>query len=355
MKALRLIGLLLLILVGYVLYIMSSSGFFRSIENTQDDMVSSAIILPGVEDLEVDYEQKFLILSSDDRASRRDGNTVQGHLYKIDLTDSIQTPIQLTSDFTDPFFPHGISMIPLNDSVYRIFVVNHLWGEGEVDLATNAHTIEIFDLYGDSLVHVNRLTDEAMVSPNDIVALDSARFYFTNDHGYTEGLGKLAEEYLGLAVSNAVYYDGSTYKEVADGIAYANGINVDPNKNLLYLASPRGFLVKVYEMTENGELNFVEDIDCKTGVDNIEVDPEGLIWIGAHPSLLHFSSYAQGRNPIAPSEVITIDYTAKGDYQVNSLYVEDGSHMSAATIAIPIDDNIYLGNVMDEQMVVLKR
>lgn len=355
MKALQLIGLLLLILAGYVLYIMSSSGFFRSIENTQDDMISSTITLPGVEDLEVDYEQKFLILSSDDRASRRDGNTVQGHLYKIDLTDSSQTPLQLTTDFTDPFYPHGISMVKLNDSVHRIFVVNHLWGEGDTDLAANEHTIEIFDLWGDSLVHVSRLTDEAMVSPNDIVALDADRFYFTNDHGYTEGLGKLAEEYLGLAVSNVVYYDGSTYKEVADGIAYANGINADQESNFLFVASPRGFLVKVFEMTDNGDLKFVEDIDCKTGVDNIEIDPDGLIWIGAHPSLLHFSSYAQGRNPIAPSEVITIDYEAKGNYQVNSLYVEDGSHMSAATIAIPINDKIYLGNVMDEQMVVLKR
>ncbi|MEM9934632.1 MAG: SMP-30/gluconolactonase/LRE family protein [Bacteroidota bacterium] len=353
MKLLRIIGLLLVLLVGYVVYIMSSSGFFRGIENSPKEMVLSTISLPGIEDIEVDYQEKFLILSSDDRAGRRDGQGQQGHLYKLDLTDSSSLPLLLTQDFTDPFYPHGISMIPLNDSVHRILVVNHIWGD-EFSLAAKEHTIEVFDLWGDSLVHVKKIVDASMISPNDIVALDAARFYFTNDHGYTEGLGKLAEEYLGLAVSNVVYYDGSSFTEVADGIAYANGINYDGEKNLLYVASPRGFLVKVYEREEDGSLTFVENIDCETGVDNIEIDPDGQIWIGAHPSLLHFAAYAEGRNPIAPSEVITIDYTSKGNYKVNSLYIEDGSHMSAATIAIPVEGKIFVGNVMDQQMLVLK-
>ena len=51
-----------------------------------------------------------------------------------------------------------------------------------------------------------------MIRPNDLVIVDENRFYFTNDHRYTKGFGKLVEEYAGLAISNVVYFDGSDYQ-----------------------------------------------------------------------------------------------------------------------------------------------
>ena len=129
-------------------------------------------------------------------------------------------------------------MISTSDSTHRIFAINHVGAD---------HSIEIFDLYGDSLTHIKTLTDPTMISPNDVVALGPDEFYFTNDHKHTDGIKRLAEDYLGLRASNVIYYDGNSYTEVADGIAYANGINFDVDKNLLFVASPRDFLVKVYD------------------------------------------------------------------------------------------------------------
>jgi arylesterase/paraoxonase len=218
-----------------------------------------------------------------------------------------------------------------------------------------SHTIEVFKLNGQHLVHQKTLTHPSIVSPNDIVLIDENRFYFTNDHKYVKGLGRLAEDYGGLAVSNVVYFDGENYAEVADGIAYANGINYDTKRKLLYVASPRKFLVKVYAKNDDGSLDFIEDIDCKTGVDNIEFDTEGNLWIGAHPNLLHFAAYAKGKKEISPSEIIKINYRSKGDYTIEQIYMEDGSTMSASTVAAPFGDLILTGNVMDDNFLVLKR
>lgn len=194
-----------------------------------------------------------------------------------------------------------------------------------------------------------------MIQPNDLVMLDENRFYFTNDHGYTEGLARLAEEYMGLAVSNVVYFDGQNYREVAKGIAYANGINFDPERNLLFVASPRKFLVKVYTIREDGSLSFIENIPCGTGVDNIEFDEQGNIWIGAHPNLLRFNAYRKGKKEIAPSEIIKIAYRGKGDYSVKQIYVEEGQNMSGSTVAAIFGDLIFTGNVMDDEFLILKR
>lgn len=345
-KILLALGMLLLVLVLYILYIFSSTGFFRKVENSFAGTIEKKIALPGVEDMQISYKDNFMLLSSDDRASRRDGNTQQGHLYYMDLTNPSFEPIQLTADFSIPFFPHGISMVETGAQTYKVYAINHV---------DEKHSIEVFMLYQDSLVFVETLQHESMVSPNDIVAIDGDRFYFTNDHGYTKGLGKLGEEYLGWAVSNVIYFDGGNYREVADGIAYANGINLDSQRNLLFVASPRDFLVKVYEAQPDGNLRFVENINCGTGVDNIEFAPDGKIWIGCHPSLLAFAAYAKGDKAISPSEVITIDYRSEGDYSQEIIFLDDGNHMSAATVAPVYKDYIFVGNVMDDQFLVLKR
>ena len=177
---------------------------------------------------------------------------------------------------------------------------------------------------------------------------------FTNDHKYTEGFGRLTEDYLGRSLSNVIYFDGTTYREVANGISYANGINYDAKRNLLFVASPRKFLIKVYKTNVDGSLEFIENIDCGTGVDNIEFDTEGNLYIGAHPNLLKFASYAKGKVEHSPSEIIKIDYSNTNDYSVETVYLDDGTTMSGSTVAAPFGDLLLTGNVMEDFFLILK-
>ena len=340
----KILLLVLILVVLYVLYIFNSTGFFRTIENTT--VSSEQVEMTGAEDMQIRYEDNFMLFSSDDRASRRDGDTIQGHLYFMDLLEENSKPIQLTKDLAFPFFPHGISMFRKSANEYVVYVVNHVDQE---------HSIEVFKLFGDSLVHKNPLKDPAMISPNDVVAIGENEFYFTNDHGKTKGIGKVLEEYVPLAGSNVIYFDGNSYQEVADRILYANGINFDDNRNLLFVASSRGFEVKVYNVGADRNLQFIEDIDCATGIDNIEFDESGKLWIGCHPSLLAFASYAKGNSTTAPSEVISIDYRGEGDYSIESIYVNDGNDISAASVAAPYQNKLFVGNVMDDHFLILDR
>ena len=335
-----------LLLAGFVAYTFSTTGFFRKLENKMPGELLQKVSIPGAEDITISHEDAFALISSDDRASRRDGNPVQGGLYYLDLRSPDAAPQLISGNFSKPFFPHGISMIRLDSAHHKVYVVNHV---------NERHSLEVFHLYADSLVFSETLTHPSMLSPNDLVAIDDTRFYFTNDHGYTSGWKKFMEEQLGLAVSNVVYFDGKEYREVADGIAYANGINYDPGRKLLFVASPRHFLVKVYQVEATGSLQFIEDIPCGTGVDNIEFDEDGKIWIGCHPNLLGFAAYAADKKEQAPSEIITIDYREQGDYAIESTFVDDGAMMSAATVAAVFRDRILVGNVMDDHFLILSR
>jgi len=340
----RVLFSILLLLAMYIANIFISTGFFRRIENTFDGSILQEIKIAGAEDITISQTDHFAIVSATARKKIPTTQQENGGLYYIDLTDTNYQPIVLTKNFEKPFAPHGISIFK-KDSSYTVAAINHT-KEGEF--------IEIFELIGRELTHQKTLKNERIFSPNDLVLLDENRFYFTNDHKYKEGILRLAEDYLGLAVSNVVYYDGENYSEVADGIAYANGINYDVKRRLLFVASPRDFLVKVYQKNEDHTLTFIENIDCKTGVDNIEFDTENTLWIGAHPSLLDFNAYAKGDKAIAPSEIIKINYIEKGNYNLEQVYMEDGSTMAAATVAAPYGNLILAGNVMDAQFLILK-
>lgn len=331
-------------LLIFITHVFISTGYFRTIENKFEGELVKKIILAGAEDITVSISDEFALISSTARKKLPSTEEEFGGLYYLDLINNNYTIKKLTGEFKKPFAPHGISMLK-TDSTYKIIAVNH---------TPNGHTLEVFRLKDETLSFEETLSHESMISPNDIVMIDENRFYFTNDHKYTHGLGRLLEDYAGLEISNVIYFDGENYKEVAKGIAYANGINYDSERKLLFVASPRKFLVKVYSKNDDGSIDFIEDIDCGTGVDNIEFDSDNNLWIGAHPNLLRFAAYAKGKKEISPSEIIKINYRGKNNYTIEKMYIDDGKAISASTVAAPYKDLIITGNVMDSHFLILK-
>ena len=337
---------LFVILFAFVGYTFLTTGFFRVIEESSTNTIVARVQLKGAEDIVVDKEGHFAIISATNRETYPPTKPETGNLYFIDLDDESFTSINLTEHLDFTFAPHGIDMQQITDSTYHILAINHV---------NKQHSIEQFLLKGKELTHVSTLKDDSMVQPNDLVIISPNEFYFTNDHGYTEGLGKFIEEYGGLAVSNVVHVKQQNYAEVATDIAYANGITYDKNRELLYVASPRGFSVKVYQRSGDASLDLIEDIPTGTGVDNLTLDETGKIWIGAHPNLLRFAAYAKGDYATAPSEIVRINYQSKGQYDVESYWIDNGEKMSGATVAVPYNDWLLVGNVMDDHFLIIEK
>jgi arylesterase/paraoxonase len=347
MKKFLLFLLLILVLMGsFLAYIFSTTGFFREIESSNDfGPIYQTIALPGVEDMAIARTDSLLILSVDDRAARREGKEGLKGLYLIDLRDPSFIPVSLTDQLDFPFFPHGISIFQLDSAKYGLMAINHVDGK---------HSVEHFILEGKNLTHQKTITDPNFISPNDLVMVGPDQFYYSNDHGYTDGLGVFAENYIGFKASNVGYFNGESAEKKVGRIGYANGIQFDASKRLLYVASVRAFQVKVYKVDENWDLTHLEDIPVGTGVDNIELDPSGNLWVGAHPNLLQFASYAAGKKPTAPSEVIQISYTSEKS-SVKSIFTDTGTTISGSSVALSWGDFLFIGTVMDSKVLVLKR
>jgi len=334
-----------ILIIGFAVHSLANMGVFRKIENKFDGEIVKTIELPGDEDITVSSTDSFALISSTKRLIFPPTTNEIGNLYYMELKSGDFNIKLLETSIPGPFAPHGISMFKTGEDTYKVLAVN-----GKVD----GHSIEVFKLIKDSLIYEKTLSDPSMISPNDVQAIDADRFYFTNDHKYTKGIKRILEEYLDWDVSNVVYFDGKKYMEAANGIAYANGINLDRKRDLLYVASSRDFLVKAYSKKSDGTLEFIEDIPIGTGVDNIEVDGEGNLWLGCHPNLLKVGAYEQRKKPTSPSEILKIIYVSKKHYKIENIFLNDGNVMSASTVAAPFGNFVLAGNIMDNKFIILK-
>ena len=182
-KVLKIFLLLVVVIGAYIIYVFSSTGFFRTIENQMEGSIIKEVPIAGVEDITVDEDDQFAIFISYDRAAERDGKPNKGAIYSMGLSDNSLPIKKLSEHIKVELLPHGISLFQIDSTQHRLWVANHAKGE----------SIEIFDLFHrDSLVHIKTLKDEMIYAINDLVAVSEREFYFTNDHYYQYTLGRLA-------------------------------------------------------------------------------------------------------------------------------------------------------------------
>jgi len=279
-------------------------------------------------------------LSCDDRRATSRGEPVQGAIYAYDLTSENAVLIHLTKNFQRPFHPHGISLYVGASGKARLFVINH---------DTDTTRIEIFDVTADSLIFRETFADASVHSANDILAVGPRQFYVTNDHGYTSALGRMLEEYFRLPQANVVYYDGETFRVAATGLQYANGINMSPDGHRVYVAETTGFGINVYEREpESGKLEFLHNVDLNTGVDNIEVDADGNLWIGAHPKLLTFVAHSENSQKLSPSQILKITPQGEDEYHMEDIFLSEGIHISGSSVGAVFESELLIGSVFDD-------
>lgn len=338
--------------IGLILYLVAdvliAAGTFKTIEPHFNGTIEKIdLTVAGPEDIAVDQSSGLAFLSCDDRRKNSDyPGSIPGAILILDLQDSLRRLRNVTPPTLTDFHPHGISLFKTPDNRIILFAISHRVTEP-------LHVVERFEWRNDSLVHLESISDvELMTSPNDLTATGERSFYITNDHFYPDGLGRILEEYLQRAISFVNYYDGVSFKKVADGISYANGIQVSPDQKTVYVASVTGRKVLIYTRKSDHTLEFKDEIHTKTGVDNIDLDENGNLLIGCHPQLLKFVAHGEDPSNFSPSQVIRINVR---DKSIEELFLNDGQVYSGSTVAAPYRNTLLVGSVFEPSFLILHR
>ncbi len=346
-KVLPILAVLVLLVAGYGVYMLNIAGQFKSIDPHFAGTCTTINNVVGAEDITILNGSGLALIAAADRRRAHAGEKVQGAIWGYDLTQEKPTPINLTTDFTEPFGAHGLDHFT-DGTKTTVMAVNH--GEGDV-ANSGADSIEFFDLQNGKLVHTKTYRHELLRAVNDVMAIDHERFYATIDHAYSSGIMRKIEDYGRLKLGSVVYFDGKTVQTVAEGFRYTNGINHSADGKTIYVAATTDGTVSLFDRNmENGSLSNRRDFDLGTGVDNIEVDSDGALWIGSHPRLFDFLAFAKDANSRSPSQVLKV--TFDGDTPTTEeVYLNDGDPISGSGSGARWGDRLLVGTVYDPHFI----
>ncbi len=299
-------------------------------------------IAPGTEDLTYDAVTGLVFVSTDDR--RAPGMSAGNGVWAFDPGDPDGTLRLVSADAPANFRPHGISLYRDADHA-RLFVISH---------PDDDHHVLIFDIGEDgSLAHVRTVSDPAMYWPNDLAAVGPEQFYVSNSTYFGDNPLGVLEALLGLPITNLVFFDGAVAREAANGLVYGNGVQVSADGTRLYVANFIGQKLYVYDRDpESNALTRIDTWRAPFGLDNIEIDEAGDVWVAGNTETFAFLDHQEDPAMRAPSKAVRFD-AATGAW--GGVFYSGGEEIDSASVIAPVGDQMILGAVFDSHVLICPR
>lgn len=343
--------LLVLVLIGgfWGVRLLDFTGYFITLAPHSDQNCKSIHGVTGAEDLDIDHKTGLIFLSAYDRRAVDAGEPVNGAIYRLDLTDpgTEPEPVELwRGKGGGDFRPHGISLYRSGNKM-RLFVINHP--------ADASQRIELFDVTNGKLKHVETIADPLIASPNDLAAVGMRSFYAGNDVVGLSGWRRMLAMTGPYKNGNLVYYDGAAARIAVPDLAFTNGVALSNDGSQLYLAEMLAKKLHVFGRdAASGNLKLSQSTTLTTFPDNIDVDADGALWIGAHPKFMDVMANSSDPKALAPSQVLRIRVD-KDAMKVEEVYLNAGEQISATATAAIHNKRLVLGPIFDNKILVCDR
>lgn len=310
--------------------------------------------MTGAEDVVLDRSSGTLFVSSDDRRGWQSGSPSNGAIFTVTLDEAgaASAPVKAFDGGGDAFHPHGISLWQGADGQRVLMAVNHA---GRTDIT--ATRVEIFDVGDANTLTLRRSVQiPGLVRINDIAATGPDSFYATRESALQPGS---LSEVLALILADGGksgsvwYFDGTTGRQVATGIGFANSVALSPDGARVYVSGTLDRTLHLFDRNPaDGALTLHDKVFLGTGLDNLDVEPDGRIWIGSHPKLFTWLAHARDAARAAPVQVIIVEPAAEGTGgKVDQVLLQDGTvgpdGFSGATVAVRTGQTLVMGSVFD--------
>lgn len=358
----KIIASVLVVLLSFIVKTLFDAGELKSLRVLSETKLNAKCKLikapgaVGLEDgtLDMEIDTGIAYFSSDNRTAWFTQSmplhlVPNGGVFSFDFQTEQLTAMTL-EDFPFPFHPHGISLAKGAEGK-QLFVINH---------RPTGEFVEVFkvDSAQNTLKYQYSVQHPLFVSPNDLLALGDREFIVSNDHATTKGTFMHAvEEFTQRPWAKLVYCSSSSpsqsfnCKVVSRGIAYSNGINISPDRKTIYVATCIEQRILTFAYNEKTQtLTEGASVYLNTAPDNIEIDENGFLYVGAHPKLLTFLLHS--KNPIknlSPTQVLKIN---PKNLKYEELLLTNGNLLSASSVAVPFRGKFAVGAVFSEGLLL---
>lgn len=301
----------------------------------------------GAEDIAVDAKSGLLFASATDR--RAMGSEADG-IYALSLAHP-EAGFARLAGAPSAFHPHGISLFRAADGSLTLMAVNHLSPE--------RHAVDIFEVaFADGtprLVELGDIQGDKLIHPNDVAAVGKTQFYVTNDHGSRTPTGMTLEDYLTLPRADLLYFDGAVFREAAAGLVFANGVAVSNDGGHVYVAESTMRRVRTFARDPfSGKLSEERSLAFPSGPDNIDVAPDGSLWIAGHPKMFDLVAYSKDASKPSPTEIFKLAVKDGIPQAAVPVYVNAGSEIGAGSVGVAAGRTLFIGSIFDPRILACR-
>jgi hypothetical protein len=271
-------------------------------------------------------------------SSRREGDPAYGEIESIDpATGSRSVMMRVGEPAGLVFRPHGLSLVGSGELSY-LYVITH-------DDSQGIHPVIQYMVDGDSLIFVRTLDSRLLVSPNALQAYPDGSLFVCNDAG---SRGSMKEKIFRQKKGNILFYDGrGNWTIAARELGMPAGLTGLGNR--IFVSAALENCLYSFRV-DDGQL-IDKQIVCKIkGPDNIRIHNGNLITT-SHSKPLKFIRHVKDKSNHSPSMVLSVDPQTGRPAR---LFYDDGRLISAASVAIVLNDQLFIGQIFEPFISVTK-
>lgn len=324
---------------------LTAFGVFTDVKPGFDGVCRAVAVPSGPEDIAIDRQSGLAFISVfDRRAAAAKHWSAQDGIYVLNL-NAAAPPLRLAGVPKD-FHPHGISLYR-DPAGLVLMAINHR--------ADGSNAVDMFDVKFDgataSLVETGSIEGGELVSPNAIAALDRTRFFVTNDHTSRTAFGRMLDDDLILARANVLFFNGMSFRPVANGLNFPSGLAISPDGHYLYVTE--AYVRRLDAFTLNpvsGGLTDAGTLSIPSDLDNLRFDDAGRLWVGSHPKAFAMASFRADSARPAPSEIFAVTLAKGAPQSATPVFADDGTKIGGSSVAAVLGHRLLIGSPLDRKI-----
>jgi len=336
--------------------------------------------VPGVADIEIAGHTAFVSVSSARGPSSDDG------IYALPL--SADGKLTRLAGAPKDFHPRGIGLLPSPDGqgLFLMAVNKRAGGASARAGATSKETsaragatskeasaragaatkdtaagkktrfsIDSFEVSNPqtapTLVAQGTIDGGLLINPQDVAAAGPGTFYVANGTADSNPVLHQLQTYGVIAGSNILYFNGMTFKVVADGLYGTRSLVLTPDGQHLIAAGLLSRNLEVFQRESfSGTLTADKPLGLPAGPQMITVDPRGDLWVAGHANLAQWRRFAADRSKPSSSQVFRISLAGGVPQSANQVYGNAGAQIGGASVAAVSGNHLLIGSTLDGRL-----
>ena len=302
-----------------------------------------SVNLTGPGDIALDRQTKTAFIAASDRRALQAGRPSPADgLYSYDYGKPDARPVRLAGMPKD-FHPQAVALHRDRGGL-TLFVVNRL--------ASGDSVVDVFAaIVRDgvpALEETGRIASGLLASPDAVAAVDGARFYVANRYGAKTDLGRRFDDALGLPRANVLFFDGTTFRVAAKGLASPAGVAVSPDGKYLYVTE--GYSRRLIAFLRDpmaGKLKEEGRLALSANPAGAAFDAAGNLWIAGSPKALAVGTFRADQNRPASSVVYRVSLEDGLPQGYEQVYADRGAAIGAAAAAAADGKRLFVGSALD--------